>query len=65
MDPSTLPASHILHPSYSHRVLQSWSSEFADSVPKAALVWPLFLLDDVRAVDGQSSARCVVPPPQD
>ncbi len=44
---ASLPASHILHPGYSHKVLQSWSSEHANVVPKAALVWPLFLLEDV------------------
>ncbi len=43
-----LKASHVLHPGYSHRTLQAWSSEHANSIPKASLVWPLFILEDVR-----------------
>ncbi len=43
------PTSHILHPGYSHKVLQTWSSEHAATIPKASLVWPLFLLEDVSA----------------
>ena len=42
------PSSH-LHAGYSHPLLRSWSSQHADAVPAAALVWPLFLLPDAAA----------------
>lgn len=41
-----LPASHLLHPGYGHKVLQGWASEHRNVIPKQALVWPLFLLED-------------------
>ncbi len=44
-----MPARHVLHPSYGHKVTQAWSSEHAATIPPAALVWPLFILEDVRA----------------
>lgn len=42
----TPPADHVLHPGYSHKVLQAWQS--AGDIPKSSLVFPLFLVDDVR-----------------
>lgn len=44
-----LPATHILHPGYSNKVLQSWASEHADVLPKSSLCWPLFVLEDDNA----------------
>ena len=41
------PTNHLLHPSYSNKVLQTWSSEHATTIPKASLVWPLFIVENV------------------
>jgi porphobilinogen synthase len=49
----------LLHPSYSHPVLQDWACEGANVLPKSALVWPLFVLQDdgakqpIAAMPGQ------------
>lgn len=42
------PTNHLLHPSYSHKVLQTWSSEHMLTIPKASLVYPLFIVENVR-----------------
>jgi porphobilinogen synthase len=49
MDPYVVPPASHLHSSYSHPLLRSWSSQHADAIPPAALVWPLFLLEDASA----------------
>lgn len=50
-----LPANHILHPSYSHRVLHEWNSNFISTTHPSSLVWPLFIVDDDNAKQEISS----------
>jgi hypothetical protein len=38
--------SHLLHPGYGHKVLQAWQG--AGPIRKESLVFPLFIVDDVR-----------------
>lgn len=50
-----VPTPNLLHPSYSHPLLRSWSSEHADVIPASALVWPLFLLESGDAKESIGS----------
>ena len=47
--PYCVPHSSIIHSSFSHPLLRSWSSEHCDSIPASSLCWPLFLLEDSGA----------------
>lgn len=50
--PYRVPVSHLVHPSFGHPLLASWSSVLSDgAVPPASLVWPLFLVDADDAVE--------------
>lgn len=51
------PASHhMLHAGYGHKVLQEWQG--AGTITKSSLVFPLFIVDDVRAEERRGGSAC-------